>query len=77
MVLREWNKTLIWEAKLLMVKRKFSYRRAMNLAWEMNSKGIEKDLDVDVAELRKLFYKEGEVELERYIDELMEVYRGC
>ena len=55
MVLREWNKALIWEAKVLMDKKYYSYDQAMNRAFEMNYKSIVADEEVDVSELRKLY----------------------
>ena len=75
MRLSEWNKALIWEAKILMDKRYYSYDQAMNKAWDMNYKGIVQDHDVDVSELRELYWKDGLDHLERYTEEIISRYK--
>jgi hypothetical protein len=65
MRLSEWNKALIWEAKVLMDKQYYSYDQAINKAWDMNYKGIVQDQDVDVSELRELYWKEGVEQLDK------------
>lgn len=75
MILKEWNKALIWEAKVLMDKKYYSYDQAMNKAWDLNYKGIVQDDDVDVSELRELYWKDGAEELERYTEEIIGRYR--
>ncbi|GLI56410.1 hypothetical protein PM10SUCC1_19240 [Propionigenium maris DSM 9537] len=75
MVLKEWNKALIWEAKVLMDKKYYSYDQAMNRSWGLNYKSIMADEDVDVSELRELYWKDGAAELERYTEEIIGRYR--
>lgn len=75
MILKEWNKALIWEAKVLMDKKYYSYDQAMNKAWDMNYKGIVEDGDVDVSEIRELYWKDGATELERHTEDILRRYR--
>ena len=75
MILKEWHKGLVWEAKVLMDKEGYTRDQAMQKAWDMNYKGIERDQEVDVAELRELFWKDGFQQLEEYTEEIIRRYR--
>lgn len=75
MTLKEWHKGLVFEAKVLMDKKYYSYDQAMNKAWDLNYKGIVQDDEVDVSELRELYWKDGAAELERYTEEIIGRYR--
>ncbi len=48
-----------------MDKQYYSYDQAINKAWDMNYKGIVQDQDVDVSELRELYWKEGVEQLDK------------
>ena len=75
MNLREWHKGLVWEAKVLMDKQYYTHDQAMNKAWNMNYKGIVADEEVEVSELRELYWEDGVEQLEKYTEEIIGRYR--
>lgn len=75
MILKEWNKSLIWEAKVLINKKYYSCTKAMDKAWDMNYKDIVADIEVDVVELRTLYLEEGLAALKTYTEELIARYK--
>ena len=75
MILKEWHKGLIWEAKVLMDKQGYTHDQAMHKAWDINYRGIVHDEDVDISELRDLFWKDGFQQLEEYTEEIIGRYK--
>ena len=58
MRLEDWNKALIWESEFLMNKY-YSIGSAMEKAWDRNYPDIIKNEEIDISELRNLFWTKG------------------
>lgn len=75
MIIQEWHKALVFEAKILMEKKYYTHDQAMRKAWTMNYNSIVADKDVEVRKLREMYWKDGFKQLENYTEEIISRYR--
>ncbi|MGL4670970.1 MAG: hypothetical protein ACRDA0_09980 [Cetobacterium sp.] len=71
-----WYRTLIWEAKYLMRKRYYSIGSAMQTAWDRNYKSIVANDNIDIVELRNVFWSKGLSELTKVDNEILRRYEN-
>lgn len=74
MDLVNWKKALVWECKGLIERRYYSVGTAMGKIWDRNYSRISCSVEIDVEELRFLFWSEGFDELEDFEKEIIDRY---
>lgn len=74
MNLVDWKNALVWECKGLIERKYYSVDSAMEKIWDRNYSRIACSDEVDVEELRCLFWNEGFDKLEDFEKEIVERY---
>ncbi len=76
MNIEDWNRALIWEAKYLIEKKAYGIGSAMQKIWDRNYPTLESNNEIDIQELRELFWSKGHEELDRFNDEILRRYEN-
>lgn len=74
MLLNEWNRTLIKKSKELLQNDYYTVDTAMNKVWDINYDSITCDDEVEIKELRFLFWSTGHDELDIFNNKIIEKY---
>lgn len=74
MFLEEWERKLVRQSKKLIEDSYYLVDSSMEKIWDKNYDSIACDGEVDIEELRALFWNEGYEELEVFSNEIIESY---
>lgn len=74
MKLEKWNQILVRKAKYLMDKKYYSTDSAMNKVWNKNYASLQSKNEINLTELREIFWSKGFEELNKFNNEILRRY---
>ncbi|MGL6167593.1 MAG: hypothetical protein ACRC0Y_04815 [Fusobacteriaceae bacterium] len=74
MLLEEWNRKLVSQSKKLIKDSYYMVDTAMEKVWDRNYDSIVCDDEIEIEEIRSVFWSEGFDELEVFSNEIIEAY---
>ncbi|MGL4999704.1 MAG: hypothetical protein ACRC5T_12105 [Cetobacterium sp.] len=74
MLLEEWNRKLVSQSKKLIKDSYYMVDTAMEKVWDRNYDSIVCDDEIEIEEIRSIFWSEGFDELEVFSNEIIEAY---